>query len=61
MVEDGQGRKTEAPDETESPEEAVARGRASTTPFVLLGGTALVIWAVVAVIAAVLLVVWWLV
>ena len=61
MMDDGQGRPAEAPDDTESPEEAVARGRASGTPFVLLGGTALVIWAVVAIVAALLLVVWWLV
>lgn len=61
MVEDGQERPAGADRPGESPEEAVARGRASTTPFVLLGGTALVIWAVVALVAAVLLVVWWLV
>jgi hypothetical protein len=42
-------------------ETAVARGRASGTPFVLLGGVALVIWAVVAIVAAALLLVWWLV
>ncbi|HEX2302295.1 MAG TPA: hypothetical protein VHH57_01620 [Gaiella sp.] len=41
-------------------EATLARGRASGTPFVLLGGVALVIWAVVAVVAAALLLVWWL-
>lgn len=61
MVEDETGRPDEARDATESPEEAVARGRASGTPFVLLGGTALVIWGVVAVVAAMVLVLWWLV
>ena len=60
MAEDGERRPVEAPDESESPE-AVARGRASGTPFVLLGGTALVIWAFVVLVAGLLLVVWWLV
>ena len=41
-------------------EETVTRGRASGTPFVLLGGVALVIWSIVAIVAAVLLLVWWL-
>ena len=44
----------------DSTEEAVARGRASETPFVLLGGVALVIWGIVAVVAAALLLLWWL-
>ena len=61
MVEDEQRRSRDVPDEPESPEESVARGRASGTPFALLGGTALVIWTIVVVIAGVLLVVWWLV
>lgn len=41
-------------------EKAVTQGRSAATPFALLGGVALVIWAVVAVMAAVLLLVWWL-
>ena len=41
-------------------EKAVAQGRSAATPFALLGGVALAIWAVVAVVAAVLLLVWWL-
>ena len=41
-------------------EKAVTQGRAAGTPFALLGGVALAIWAFVAVVAAVLLLVWWL-
>ena len=41
-------------------EKAVTQGRAAATPFALLGGVALAIWAFVAVVAAVLLLVWWL-
>ena len=44
----------------DSTEEAVARGRASETPFVLLGGVATVIWIVVGLVVAVALLVWWL-
>jgi len=40
--------------------EAVVRGRGSGTPFVLLGGVALVIWAIVAIVAAAVLLLWWL-
>ena len=40
--------------------ETVVRGRDSKTPFVLLGGVALVIWAIVALVAAALLLIWWL-
>ncbi len=60
-------RETDAADSAEQTdpagptETAVARGRASGTPFMLLGGVALVIWAVVAIVAAALLLVWWLV
>ena len=50
----------EAPPPTDTTEDTVARGRASGTPFVLLGGVALVIWAIVAVVAAALLLLWWL-
>jgi hypothetical protein len=42
-------------------EAAVAQGRASGTPFMLLGGVALFIWAVVAIVAAALLLLWWVV
>jgi len=38
----------------------LARGRASGTPFVLLGGVAFVIWSVVALVAAAVLLIWWL-
>ena len=41
-------------------EKAVTQGRTAGTPFALLGGVALAIWAFVAVVAAVLLLVWWL-
>ena len=41
-------------------ERAVTQGRTAGTPFALLGGVALAIWAFVAVVAAVLLLVWWL-
>jgi hypothetical protein len=40
-------------------ERELARGRRSEMPFVLVGGTALVVWAIAALIAAVALVVWW--
>jgi hypothetical protein len=39
-------------------EKAVTQGRTAGTPFALLGGVALAIWAFVAVVAAVLLLVW---
>jgi len=68
MVEDEQGDASGRSDEPprrslstpESAEESVARGRASTTPFVLLGGIALVIWSIVALVAGGLLLLWWL-
>jgi hypothetical protein len=41
-------------------EDAVARGRDPRTPFMLLGGVALAAWASVAVVAVVVLLVWWL-
>ena len=41
-------------------ETELARGRRSETPFLLVGSTMVVIGAVVAVLAGVLLVVWWL-
>ena len=48
---------SEAPGPTEK---AVTQGRTAATPFALLGGVALAIWAFGAVVAAVLLLVWWL-
>jgi len=45
---------------TDSTEEAVARGRATETPFVLLGSVATVIWLVVGLVVAAALLVWWL-
>ncbi len=42
-------------------EPVVARGRRAETPFLLVGGTALVVWSVVALVAGAVLVVWWLV
>ena len=44
----------------DSTEEAVARGRASETPFVLLGSVATVIWIVGGLVVAGALLVWWL-
>ena len=41
-------------------ETEVARGRRSETPFLLVGGTAVVLGAIVAVLAGALLLVWWL-
>jgi hypothetical protein len=38
----------------------LGRGRRSETPFLLVGGTAVVIGVVVAVLAGALLLVWWL-
>ena len=50
----------DAPGPEESVEDAVRRGRWSGTPFVLLGSVALTIWLVVAVVAGIVLLVWWL-
>ena len=50
----------DAPREGESVEDVVRRGRWSGTPFVLLGSVAAGIWLVVAVVAAIALLVWWL-
>jgi hypothetical protein len=41
-------------------ETQLARGRRSETPLLLVGGTAVVLGAVVAVLAGALLLVWWL-
>jgi hypothetical protein len=41
-------------------ETELGRGRRADTPFLLVGGTAVVVGAVVAVLAGALLLVWWL-
>jgi hypothetical protein len=41
-------------------EDVVRRGRWSGTPFVLLGGIAATIWLVVALVAGLALLAWWL-
>lgn len=41
-------------------ETQLARGRRSETPFLLVGGTAVVLGALVAVLAGALLLIWWL-
>jgi hypothetical protein len=48
---------TEADDSTDA---TLARGRRGETPFLLVGGTALVVWSVAALFAGVVLLVWWL-
>ena len=50
----------DAPSEGESVEDVVRRGRWSGTPFVVLGSVAVTIWLVVGVVAALVLLVWWL-
>jgi hypothetical protein len=47
-------------DHTTGLETQLARGRRSETPFLLVGGTAVVLGAVVAALAGALLLVWWL-
>ena len=44
----------------DSMEDVVRRGRWSGTPFVLLGGVAATIWLVVALVAGLALLAWWL-
>jgi hypothetical protein len=41
-------------------ERDVARGRAASTPFLLVGSVALTIWAVAGIVALIALAVWWL-
>jgi hypothetical protein len=41
-------------------EEKLARGRASSTPFLLVGSVAATIWSALALIAGAVLLVWWL-
>jgi hypothetical protein len=41
-------------------EATVARGRVAGTPFALLGSVAFLVWGALAVLAAVLLLIWWL-
>jgi hypothetical protein len=51
----------ESPGQPEEPlDEKVARGRSGATPFLALGGVAFTIWAVVAVVAGGVLLLWWL-
>jgi len=47
-------------EDTTGLETELARGHRSETPFLLVGGTAVVLGAVVAVLAGALLLVWWL-
>ena len=44
----------------DSMEDVVRRGRWSGTPFVVLGSVAAMIWLVVALVAGLALLVWWL-
>jgi len=48
-------------DSTPEVEKTVARGKSPATPFLLLGGVSLVVFAAVAVVALAALLVWWLV
>jgi hypothetical protein len=62
-IDDGRSRRpgrAKASEPTGETEKMVARGRSSGTPFVLLGGVALVIWSFVALVAIALLLLWWL-
>ena len=40
-------------------EASVARGRDARTPFALLGSVAFLVWGAVAVLAVLLLLIWW--
>ena len=50
----------ELPQQGDSLEDTVRRGRWSGTPWVALGSVAAVIWLTVAVVAGLVLLVWWL-
>jgi hypothetical protein len=50
----------DTPREGESVEDVVRRGRWSGTPFVALGSVAVAIWLFVGLVAAIVLLVWWL-
>ena len=50
----------DAPGPDESMEDVVRRGRWSGTPFVLLGSVAATLWLVVALVAGLALLAWWL-
>jgi hypothetical protein len=41
-------------------EATVARGRATGTPFALLGSVAFLVWGVLAVLVVLVLLIWWL-
>lgn len=49
------------PEEADSTQASVARGRSPATPFVLLGGVATLVWLAVAVVSLAVLLTWWLV
>lgn len=53
-------REESRPEREESLEQALARGRAPATPFVLLGSVAAIVWAAVALVTVAALLVWWL-
>ena len=50
----------DTPARDDSMEDVVRRGRWSGTPFVLLGSVAATIWLVVALVAGLALLAWWL-
>ncbi len=50
----------ELPQQSDSLEDTVRRGRWSGTPWVALGSVAAVIWLTVAAVAGLVLLVWWL-
>ena len=50
----------DTPARDDSMEDVVRRGRWSGTPFVLLAGVAATIWLVVALVAGLALLAWWL-
>lgn len=52
--------RSEPPVEEEPLEETVARGSSGATPFLVLGSVAATIWAVVAVVAGGVFLLWWL-
>ena len=60
QVEPGAPLGEDTPAPNDSVEDVVRRGRWSGTPFVLLGSVAAAIWLVVAIVAALALLAWWL-
>jgi hypothetical protein len=57
---EGRYRSAVAEERHEDEVREVARGRSTRTPFLLLGSVAATVWAVAALIAAVALLLWWL-